>query len=65
MTEREDPRWVTVLKTKDLAKASTVHGMLQRHGQEVRFFQVPPFEVQVRENQIETVKELLKEWGLV
>lgn len=65
MAENDSPPWVTVLKTNDLAKASTVNGMLGEHGVEVRFFQVPPFEVQVRQDQVDTVKELLKDWGLV
>lgn len=65
MADKEAPDWVTILTTRDLAKASTANGMLLEHGIEVRFFQVPPFEVQVREDQVETAQELLKEWGLV
>lgn len=56
--------WVTILTTRDLAKASTANGMLLEHGVEVRFFQVPPFEVQVREDHVESAKDLLKEWGI-
>lgn len=64
MADKEAADWVTVLATRDLAKASTANGMLLEHGLEVRFFQVPPFEVQVRADQVDTVKELLKDWGI-
>jgi len=60
----EEQSWVTLLTTNDFARAATVNGMLGQHGIEVRFFQVPPYEIQVPESQVETAKELLEDWGM-
>ena len=59
-----DEDWVTVLTTSDLAKASTAQGLLQEQGIEVRFFQLPPCEIQVPSGSVEQAKAFLKEWGL-
>lgn len=60
----EGPDWVTILTTSDLTKAATVQGMLQENGIEVRFFQLPPCEIQVPSEQAEAARAFLKEWGL-
>lgn len=56
--------WVTVFTTRDLNKAATANAMLQQQGIAVRFFQVPPFEIQVSPQQLETAKAFLKEWEI-
>lgn len=62
MSEGAD--WVTILTTSDLTKAATVQGMLQENGIEVRFFQLPPCEIQVPSDQAEPARAFLREWGL-
>ena len=59
----EELDWVTILTTNDLAKAASAAGMLKEKEFEVRFFQLPPYEIQVMSANVEKAKALLHEWG--
>ena len=64
MSDSNSRDWVTLLTTRDLNKATTANALLLQQGIAVRFFQVPPFELQVGAEQLDAAKAFLKEWEL-